>query len=201
MRPLCNRNFLAFLLLVVLVSTPVFARPIVEIVTTGGVVSAVDLGNGRWGVPAGFVGTQSNPIPLQDTNAVALWIGDTINPGFSTGSSQVNGLNPQTTFNTGSTLIGQLDVFCVGCNGPRPSITVLNWQSLPLNLARSMVARVSLGVDASLPYPPYNAGNSVLLEVWFARTGAAVNEPPTAGAGPNQSVQFNQTVTLQGSVF
>jgi len=201
MRPLCNRNFLAFLLLVVLVSTPVFSRPIVEIVTPGGVVSAVDLGNGRWGVPAGFVGTQSNPIPLQDTNAVALWIGDTINPGFSTGSAQVNGLAPQTTFNTGSTLIGQLDVFCVGCNGPRPSITILNWQSLPLNLARSMVARVSLGVDATLPYPPYNAGNSVLVEIWFARTGAAVNGPPTAGAGPNQSVQFNQTVTLQGSVF
>ncbi len=64
-----------------------------------------------------------------------------------------------------------------------------------------MVARVSLGVDASSPNPPYNVGNSVLVEVWFARTGAVVNRPPTANAGLNQSVQFGQTVTLRGTVF
>ena len=164
MWPLCNRNFLAFLLLAVLVSVSAFSTPIVQIVTPSGAVTAVNQGV-RWGVPPGFVGTQSNPIPVQEANAVLLKIGDTINPGFAPGSSQVNGLNPQTTFHSNLALIGQLDVFCVGCNGPKASITILNWQAMPLNVARSMVARVSLGVDASSPNPPYNAGNSVLVEV------------------------------------
>ena len=78
------------------------------------------------------------------------------------------------------------------------SITILNWQSLPLNVARVMVARVSLGVDATLPNPPYNNANSMLVEVWFTRT---INRPPTVSAGSNQTVQFGHTVTLRGTVF
>ena len=95
---LSSRNFLAPLLLTVCVSVPAFSRPIVQVVTPSGSVNTIDLGNGRWGVPAGFVGAQSNPIPVQDANAVLFKIGDTINPGFAPGSSDVNGLNPQTTF-------------------------------------------------------------------------------------------------------
>ncbi len=126
MWPLCNRNFLAFLLLAVLVSVSAFSRPIVQIVTPSGNVNSIDLGNGRWGVPGGFVGTQSNPIPVQDANAVLLKVGDTFNPSFAPGSSGVNGLNPQTTFHANGSLIGNLDVLCFGCNGPKPSITILN---------------------------------------------------------------------------
>ncbi len=146
-----NRNLVAFLLLAVSVSVSAFSRPIVQVVTPSGSANTIDLGNGRWGLPAGFVGTQSNPIPVQDANAVLLKIGDTINPRFAPGSSEVNGLNPQTTFHANQSLIGQLDVLCFGCNGPRPSVTILNWQGLPLNVARSMVARVSLGSTHPLP--------------------------------------------------
>ena len=198
---LFGRNLLALLMLAVCVSVSAFSRPIVQIVTPSGPVNSIDLGNGRWGVPAGFVGTQANPIPVQDANAILLKIGDTLNPGFLPGSSGVNGLNPQTTFHANQALIGQLDVLCFGCNGPRPSITIINSQGLPLNVARSMVARVSLGVDASSPNPPFNDANSILVEVWFFRGGAVVNRPPTVSAGSNQTVQFGQTVILRGTVF
>ena len=195
---LFGRNFLALLLLTVCVSVPAFSRPIVQVVTSSGVVEVVNLGTGRWGVPPGFVGTQSNPIPVQNADAVTLRIGDTFNPQFAPGSSGVNGLNPQTTFHSSGSLLGNLDVICFGCNGPSPSVTILNWQSLPLNVARVMVARVSLGVDASAPNPPYNDTNSMLVEVWFVRAGS----PPIPVSwwpadGNTQDVQDDNDGTLK----
>lgn len=200
MRIFSYRNLVRISLLATCVSVSAFSRPIVQVVTPEGTVNTIDLGNGRWGVPAGFVGTQSKPIPVQVADAVLFKIGDTFN-SFAPGSSEINGLNPQTTFHANQSLIGDLDVLCFGCNGPKPSITILNWQILPLNVPRSMVARVSLGVDASSPNPPFDATNSVLVEVWFARTGSAGNRPPTVSAGSNQTVQTGQTVTLRGTVF
>ncbi len=57
-----------------------------------------------------------------------------------------------------------------------------------------MVARVSLGVDATLPNPPFNDSNSILVEIWFART----NQVPIVDAGPDQSATFGETVMLRG---
>ena len=234
---LFGRNILALLLLAVCVSVSALSRPIVQVVFPNcsasenlpcGTVNVIDLGNGRSGMPAGFLGTQGNPISLQDTAGVTLWIGDT-NTGFPPGFPQINDLNPWGTFHTGSTpsredsewetdLIGELDVNCVGltaafCNGSRLSINILtgypepiSWTSWPLDVARSMVARVSLGVEATdrgvgipfSPNPTYDADNSVLVEVWFTRS--AGNGPPIVSAGSNQTVHFGQTVSLHGTV-
>ena len=153
-------------------------------------------------MPAGFVGSESNPIPITPSSqSFVLKIGDTFNPQFDIGSTSINFLNPQTTFHTNNVLIGHLDVLCFGCNGTKPAFTLLNSLSLPVNLVRPMVARVSLGVDATLPNSPFNANNSVLIEVWFARTGSAVNRFPQVSAGANQTVQFGQMVTLLGITF
>ena len=58
-----------------------------------------------------------------------------------------------------------------------------------------MVARVSLGVDATLPNPLFNDFNSILVEIWFART----NQVPTVDAGPDQTTTFGETVVLRGN--
>ena len=93
-----------------------------------------------------------------------------------------------------------LDVLCTGCNGASPSITIILWSGFPINVARVMVARVSLGVDATDPSTVFHDGNSILVDIWFARTASTANRPPTVDAGPNQTVEFGQTTTLQGSV-
>ncbi len=72
--------------------------------------------------------------------------------------------------------------------------------SFPINAARVMVARVSLGVDATDPNTIFHDGNSILVDIWFARTASTANRPPEVDAGPNQTVEFGQTTTLQGSV-
>ncbi len=127
---------------------------------------------------------------------MSLRVGDRANPQWVPGSVEVGSANPQTTFPRPPS---QLETFCVGCNGPKPSITILLWSRLPLKAARVMVARVSLGVDATDPNTVYTDGNSILVEIWFARTALA-NRPPEVDAGPEQTVEFGQTVTLQGTV-
>ena len=115
-----------------LAGSPVFVsgapRAIVQVVTPDGVVGVVTASSGRWSVPAGTSGSKDNPIVLEAVDAVTLKIGDRINPQWGTGSTAVNGANPQTTFPV--TPPKALGVFCVGCNGPRPSITILSLEKL-----------------------------------------------------------------------
>ena len=74
-------------------------RPIVLVVTPDGVLSVVPAHTGgRWGVPAGKSGSYDKPIILEEADAISFRIGDRINSSFLPGSSEVNGLNPQTTF-------------------------------------------------------------------------------------------------------
>ena len=127
---------------------------------------------------------------------MSLRVGDRANPQWVPGSTEVGSANPQTTFPRPPS---QLGTFCVGCNGPKPSITILFWSGLPLRAARVMVARVSLGVDATDPNTVFTDGNSILVEIWFART-ANPNRPPAVDAGPNQTVEVGQTATLRGTV-
>ncbi len=143
-----------------------------------------------------MLGTQGNPIPLQDINAVSFKIGDSINPQWAPGSTEVNSANPQTTFPKPP---GVLEVQCTGCNGASPSMVIILWSNFPINAARVMVARVSLGVDATDPSTVFHDGNSILVDIWFARTASTANRPPAVDAGPNQTVEFGQTATLQGS--
>ncbi len=142
-------------------------RPIVQVVTPDGVQSVVAADEGRWSVPDGTVGSKDNPIVLEQVSAVTLKIGDRINPSWGVGSAAVNGVNPQTTFPVPPPRA--LGAFCVGCNGPRPSISVLNWKSLPMNRRAPLVARVSLGVDATDGKTVFSDSNSVTVEVWFIR--------------------------------
>ena len=183
-----------------LAGSPVFVsgapRAIVQVVTPDGVVGVVTASSGRWSVPAGTSGSKDNPIVLEAVDAVTLKIGDRINPEWGVGSTAVNGANPQTTFPV--TPPRALGVFCVGCNGPRPSITILSWKSLPTNRRAPMVARVSLGVDATDPGAVFNDSNSIMVEVWFIRRGVAENQNPVVEAGPDQLVKEKQAVTLGG---
>ncbi len=169
----CYRAFLAL----TLAGSPVFVsgapRPIVKVVTPDGAMDVKSASSGRWSVPVGTSGSKDNPIVLEAVNAVSLKIGDRINPQWGVGSTSVNGANPQTTFPVTSPRA--LGVFCVGCNGPRPSITILGRNSLPINRRIPMVARVSLGVDATDPGVVFNDSNSIMVEVWFIRRGVTEN--------------------------
>ncbi len=95
---LCLKSSI-FALLVLGLSLPASSqpRPIIKVVTDQGLIDPVPAG-GRWGLPNGMLGTQGNPIPLQDINAVSFRIGDRVNPQWAPGSSEVNSANPQTTF-------------------------------------------------------------------------------------------------------
>ena len=171
-------------------------RPIVKVVGPGGVTDVVSVG-GRWGLPDGEPGSSTDPIVVQDVNAVSFQIGDRANPDWAIGSVDVNSANPQTTFPRPP---NQLDVFCIGCNGPRPSMTILNWTHISQDRPRVMVARVSLGVDATDPGAVFDDSNSILIEVWFVRSSTAQNQAPSIDAGANQTVGLGQQVVLQGSV-
>ena len=171
-------------------------RPIVRVVAPGGVTDVVSVG-GRWGLPDGEPGSSTTPIVVQDVNAVSFQIGDRANPDWAIGSVNVNSANPQTAFPREH---NQLDVFCVGCNGPRPSMTILNWTRLTQDRPRAMVARVSLGVDATDPGTFFDDSNSILIEIWFVRSSTAQNRAPSIDAGADQTVGFGQQVVLQGSV-
>ena len=171
-------------------------RPIVEVVGPGGVTDVVAVG-GRWGLPDGEPGSSTTPIVLQDVNAVSFRIGDRANPDWAVGSVDVNSANPQTTFPRPP---NQLDVFCIGCNGPKPSMTILNWTRISHDTPRPMVARVSSGVDATDPGTIFDDSNSILIEIWFVRSSTAQNQAPSIDAGANQTVGFGQQVVLQGSV-
>ena len=196
---LCSKSSI-LVLLVLGLSLPAWSqelpRTVIKVVTDQGLVDPVPAG-GRWGLPNGTLGTQGNPIPVQDINAVSFRIGDRVNPQWAPGSTEVNSANPQTTFPKPP---GELEVLCTGCNGAGPSMTIILWSGLPLNVAHVMVARVSLGVDATDPSTVYHDGNSILVDIWFARTALTANRPPEVDAGPNQTVEFGQTATLQGSV-
>ncbi len=194
---LCSKSSI-LLLLVLGLSLPARSqpRPIIKVVTNQGLIDPVPAGS-RWGLPNGMLGTQGNPIPVQDINAVSFKIGDRVNPQWAPGSTEVGSANPQTTFPKPP---GVLEVLCTGCNGASPSMTIILWSGLPINVARVMVARVSLGVDATDPNTIYHDGNSILVDIWFARTASTANRAPEVDAGPNQTVEFGQTATLQGSV-
>ena len=194
---LCSKSSILLLLaLSVILPARSQPRPIIKVVTNQGLIDPVPAGS-RWGLPDGMLGTEGNPIPLQEINAVSFKVGDRANPQWAPGSSEVGSANPQTTFPKPP---GVLDVLCTGCNGASPSITIILWSGFPINVARVMVARVSLGVDATDPNTVYHDGNSILVDIWFARTASTANRPPTVDAGPNQTVEFGQTSTLQGSV-
>ena len=175
-------------------------RPIVQVVSPDGVLGVVPgYTGGRWGVPAGKSGSYDKPILLEEVDAVSFRIGDRINSSFLPGSSEVNGLNPQTTFPV--VYPRALGVFCVGCNGPKPSMTILSWKLLPRNLRLPLVARVSLGVDATDPRAVYNDSNSILTEIWFKRGGVIENQPPEISVSDNQTVRPAQTVFLRATVI
>ena len=186
-----------------LVGTVVYAdqpRPIVEVVVPDGVMRVVPaFTGGRWGVPAGSSGSHANPIVLEEVDAVSFRIGDRINPDWLPGSSGVNGVNPQTTFPV--VYPQALGVFCVGCNGPKPSLTVLSWKRLPRSLRLPLVARVSLGVDATDPGAVFNDSNSIVIEIWFKRGGVIENQPPEVSVSDNQTVAPAQTIYLRATVI
>jgi len=94
-------------------------RPIVQIVTPDGALQVVP-GNtgGRWRIPAGKSSSYDNPIILEEVDAISFRIGDRINPDWYPGSSEVNGVNPQTTFPV--VYPQALGVFCVGVTVPSP---------------------------------------------------------------------------------
>ncbi len=141
-------SFLSPLLLLLMTSLPALGnpRPIVEVITPDGPSTLVPTSGDRWGLPEGTSGSKDNPISVREVDAVSFRIGDNTNPGWLVGSTEVGSANPQTTF---PRPLGQLDVFCIGCNGPKPSLTILHWTLMPLNYPRMMVARVSL--DQSAP--------------------------------------------------
>ena len=157
---------LSFLILLLMTSLPAFGvpRPIVEVITPDGSSTLVPTSDDRWGLPEGIAGSRAKPISVRDVDAVSFRIGDNTNPDWNVGSSEVGSANPQTTF---PRPLGQLDVFCIGCNGPKPSMTILHWSLMPLKGPRMMVARVSLGVDATDPQALFNDSNSIHVEVWF----------------------------------
>ena len=157
-------------------------------------MNVVPVSEERWSLPTGAAGSRENPIVLDQVDAVSLKIGDRVNPNWGIGSSSVNGANPQTTF----PIREALGVFCVGCNGPRPSISILHWKRLSMNRRATMVARVSLGVDATNPKTVYNDFNSIMIEVWFKRGVEVHNRIPRVEAGPDQVVRGKQSVTLVG---
>ena len=72
---LCSKSSL-LVLLVLGLSLPARSepRPIIKVVTNQGLIDPVPAG-GRWGLPAGMLGTQGNPIPVQDINAVSFRVG------------------------------------------------------------------------------------------------------------------------------
>ena len=79
-------------------------------------------------------------------------------------------------------------------------MTILNWTHISHDRPRVMVARVSLGVDATDPGTIFDDSNSILIEVWFVRSSTAQNQAPSIDAGANQTVGLGQQVVLQGSV-
>ena len=95
---LCSKSSI-LVLLVLGLSLPARSqpRPIIKVVTNQGLIDPVPAGS-RWGLPNGMLGTQGNPIPVQDINAVSFKIGDRVNPQWAPGSTEVGSANPQTTF-------------------------------------------------------------------------------------------------------
>ncbi len=167
-------SFLSLLLLLLITSLPALGnpRPIVEVITPAGPSKLVPTSNDRWGLPEGTPGSKDNPISVREVASVSFRIGDGTNPDWHVGSTEVGSANPQTTF---PRPLGQLDVFCIGCNGPKPSMTILHWTLMPLGHPRMMVARVSLGVDATDPQALFSDSNSIHVEIWFV----LLPPPPT----------------------
>ena len=171
--------------------------PIVEIVTPDGRVTTVPIGNGRWGVPAGTVGSQSTPkVVSPGRRSVTLKIGDPNNPQWETGSVDVNNAIPFTIVPSNS----PVSVLCFGCGSASPSLSVLGSSNWSLNVPRLLIARVSLYVDPTDPQTVFDDSNSKSVEVWFVRgTASSGNRPPNVTAGEDQFVAPEQNVQLQAT--
>ncbi|MBI4446805.1 MAG: hypothetical protein HY645_12970 [Acidobacteria bacterium] len=177
--------------------------PIVKVLnyTTGGFSDVSDIGSGRYGLPSTALGSAAQPIPYPQYNSTYMLIGDRTNPQFQPGSSEVNGLQPQTTF-PGDNEVG---ILCTGCNGPDPSLVVLG-STLPLNVPRKVVAKVTIGIDDP---NKATAIQTRIVELWFMKTsstsggggggGGTTNRAPQVSAGANQTVRYGQSVTLNGT--
>ncbi len=189
-------NFLSLLLLLLMTSLPALGgpRPTVEVITPDGPSKLVPTSGNRWGLPEGTSGSKGNPISVREVAAVSFRIGDNTNPGWLVGSTEVGSANPQTTF---PRPLGQLDVFCIGCNGPKPSMTILHWTLMPLGHPRMMVARVSLGVDATDPKSLFNDSNSILVEVWFVHLPPA----PLISDISNTHASAGSKIAIAGTGF
>lgn len=189
-------RFLSLLLLLLMTSLPALGnpRPIVEVITPDGPSALVPTSNDRWGLPEGTSGSRDNPISVREVDAVSFRIGDNTNPDWHVGSTEVGSANPQTTF---PRPLGQLDVFCIGCNGPKPSMTILHWTLMPLTHPRVMVARVSLGVDATDPQALFNDSNSIDVEVWFVLLPPA----PLISSISHLGAAAGSKIVLSGSGF
>jgi len=80
-------------------------------------------------------------------------------------------------------------------------MTVLSWKVLPRNLRLPLVARVSLGVDATDAGAIFTDFNFVLTEIWFKRGGVVENQPPQISVSDNQTVAPGKTVCLSATVI
>ncbi len=80
-------------------------------------------------------------------------------------------------------------------------MTVRSWKVLPRNLRLPLVARVSLGVDATDAGAIFTDFNFVLTEIWFKRGGVVENQPPQISVSDNQTVAPGKTVCLSATVI
>lgn len=120
----------------------------------------------------GVAGSRENPIPVQEVNAVGLLIGDPLNPSWEPGSHLVTSAQTRIIKDLGysGTFIGNGDT-------AEPSIIMLNWDSWPLNVPYKAKARISVGTDQTGFAQPFDESKSLIIEIWFARTGAPQEKP------------------------
>ena len=77
-------------------------------------------------------------------------------------------------------------------------MTILHWTLMPLDVPRMMVARVSLGVDATDPQAIFSDSNSILVEIWFVYH---IPPAPQIYSISNTHATVGSRITIDGTGF
>lgn len=151
-------------------------QPIVKVVTpgapdTGWGISEIE--DGHFGLK-GVAGSRQNPIPVDippsqgGSTGVTFLIGDPLNPGLQPGDHRV--IQPETRKTT-----PDIGTHFQNADAAESPVVVTHWDAWTLNKPMRLGVRISVQTDQDAP--TFKPENSVLVDVWFVRTGAAQVDP------------------------
>lgn len=152
-------------------------RPIVKVLTPG----APDTGWGVVELEPGYYGlhnvpgSKANPVQVQDVSSVGLLLADPANPAWEPGSHELT--TAQTRVNFAPQDINYTGSFVPNADTATPSIAPTGYDKWMLNEPHRIKARISVGTDQSGFTEPFDESRSLILELWFARTGDPAERP------------------------